>query len=97
MSTFNRKASARAVLGTFAILGMHSGNAAEPSKPAEDESNLNCQPQIQRIAVWPHGPRKRVLETPRYETRMRFVCKGEKKASDPKHVAAVPTFGPRSR
>lgn len=97
MSTFHRKASAHAVLGTFAILGMHSGNAAEPSKPAEDEGNLSCQPQIQRIAVWPHGPRKRVLEVPRYETRVRFVCKGAEKESGPKHVASAPPFGPHSR
>ena len=96
MSTLDRQTSAVAALVTFAFVGMHPANAAEPSKAATDEGTLNCQPRIQRIAVWSHGPRKKVLETPRYETRMRLVCKDEKK-SEPKRVAAAPTFGPRSR
>lgn len=95
MSTCHREASTGAVL--LAMVCLHWGNAAEASPPATDEDTLNCQPQIQRIAVWSHGPRKKVLETPRYITRVRLVCKGEEKASVPRRVAVVPTFGPRNR
>jgi hypothetical protein len=97
MSTFDRKAPAATVFLTFALLGMQSGNGAEPAKPATDESRLNCKPEIRRVALWPHGPRKKVLEIPRYQTLVRFVCEGEEKAGGPRRVAAVPSFGPRKQ
>jgi hypothetical protein len=97
MSTFDRKASAIAVVLTFALLGTQSGNAAESSKTATAESRLDCIPQIQRVALWPHGPRKKVLETPRYQTRVRLVCESEATAAAPRRVAIVPTYGPRKR
>ncbi len=97
MSTFDLKVSAIAVLGTVALFGVQSGIAAEPSNSATDESRLNCSPEIQHVALWPHGPRKRVLETPSYQTRVRLVCAGEEKARDPRRVAVIPTFGPRKQ
>lgn len=97
MSTFDRKASAVAAFLTFALFCTQSGNATESSSPVADESRLNCTPQIQRIALWPHGARKRVLETPTYQTRVRLVCEGEQTAAAPRRVVIVPTHGPRKQ
>jgi hypothetical protein len=95
MNRFNRKASALAgvlAVGAFGTLSVHAVEAPQESANAE-----SCQMEARRIAVWSHGPFKRVLETPRYVTQTRLVCDDEAQVVKPARAALAQSYGPRQR
>lgn len=55
---------------SLGVLGASAATAADADKP-----DGACRQEVQRVAVWPTGPK--AAQTPRYENREVTVCNGK--------------------